>query len=92
MCFEDRLSEIFSRNLGSETSLEVLCYGIPKEAILISSPALKNAVECRYSNSRIKCDRVLEIEIAQDFRIRVQYEMSVCRWFSTDKYFDHDKW
>ena len=83
--FEDRLSEIFSRNLSSETSLEVLCYGIPKEAILISSPALKNAVENRYCNSRIKCNKILDIEIAQDFRIRVQYEMSQCRWFSTEE-------
>lgn len=82
--FENRLSEIFSRNLSSETSLEVLCYGIPKKVVLSNTSALKNAIENKYINSSIKCNKILEIEIAQDFRIRVQYEMSQCRWFSTE--------
>ena len=85
VCFEDRLSEIFSRNLSSETSLEVLCYGIPKEVVLANSDGLKKAIENKYINSQIKCDKILSIEIASDFRILVHYEMSQRRWFTTEE-------
>lgn len=83
--FEDRLSEIFSRSLDSETSLEVLCYGIPKDVVLLNTAALKNAVENKYTNTRVKCNKILDIEIASDFRVRVQYEMSQRRWFTTEE-------
>ena len=83
--FENRLSEIFSRNLSSETSLEVLCFGIPKETVLLDAEALKEAINNKYVNSQIRCDKILSVEIASDFRILVRYEMSQCRWFSTEE-------
>jgi hypothetical protein len=82
--FEDRLSEIFSRNLSSETSLEVLCFGIPSELVLLDATELMKAVENKYTNTKVKCDKILGIDIASDFRIYVRYEMSQRRWFSTE--------
>ena len=83
--FEDRLSEIFSRNLSSETSLETLVYGIPKETVLLDAEALKKAINNKYVNSQIRCEKILSIEIASDFRILVRYEMLQRRWFSTEE-------
>ena len=83
--FEDRLSEIFSRNLSSETSLEVLCFGIPKETVLLDATELMKAVENKYANAKVKCDKILSIEIASDFRILVRYEMSQRRWFLNEE-------
>ena len=83
--FEDRLSEIFSRNLSSETSLEVLCFGIPKELVLLDALDLMKAVANKYVNATIKCDKILGMDIASDFRIHVRYEMSQRRWFPTEE-------
>ena len=83
--FEDRLSEIFSRNLSSETSLETLVYGIPKETVLLDAEALKEAVNNKYVNSQVKCDKIMSIEITLDFRILVRYEMSQRRWFTSEQ-------
>ena len=83
--FEDRLSEIFSRNLSSETSLEVLCFGIPNELVLLDALELMKAVANKYVNATVKCDKILGIDLASDFRIHVRYEMSQCRWFSTEE-------
>lgn len=82
--FEERLSEIFSHNLSSETSLEVLCYGIPSDLVLLDAQALKEAVNNKYVNATVKCDKILGMDIASDFRIHVRYEMSQRRWFSTE--------
>ena len=83
--FEERLAEIFSRNLSSETSLEVLCYGIPSDLVLLDALDLMKAVANKYVNATVKCDKILGMEIAQDFRIHVRYEMSQRRWFSTEE-------
>ena len=83
--FEDRLSEIFSRTLSSETSLEVLCFGIPKETVLLDASELMKAVVNKYVNATVKCDKILSIEIASDFRILVRYEMSQRRWFLNEE-------
>jgi hypothetical protein len=83
--FEDRLSEIFSRNLSSETSLEVLCFGIPSELVLLDASELMKAVANKYVNATVKCNRILSIEITSDFRILVRYEMEQRRWFSTEE-------
>ena len=83
--FEDRLSEIFSRTLSSETSLEVLCFGIPSELLLLDAIELMKAVVNKYVNATVKCDKILSIEIASDFRILVRYEMSQRRWFLNEE-------
>ena len=64
--------------------MEVLCFGIPKETVLLDAEALKEAVANKYVNTQVKCDKILSIDIASDFRIHVRYEMSQRRWFSTE--------
>ena len=60
--FENRLSEIFSRSLDSETSLETLVYGIPKTVNVLDITGLKERIENRYSNGCARCKKINEVE------------------------------
>jgi hypothetical protein len=64
--------------------LEVLCFGIPSELVLLDASELMKAVANKYVNATVKCNKILNIEIASDFRILVRYEMEQRRWFSTE--------
>ena len=87
--FEDRLSEIFSRTLDSETSLETLVYGIPKSATLLDCSELAKRVNDRYSNGCCRCERITDVEISCSFKVLVRYELSYRRYFATEE--DRDK-
>jgi hypothetical protein len=83
--FENRLSEIFSRSLDSETSLETLVYGIPKTVNVLDITELKNRIEIRYSNGCVRCIKINEVEIDSSFKIVVRYEHSYRRYFSSEE-------
>lgn len=85
MCFEDRLSEIFSRSLGSETSLETLVYGIPKSVKILDKQKLLKAVDSRYTSSKVCIREILSVSVTSDFRISVQYKYDMSRYFSTEE-------
>ena len=85
VCFEDRLSEIFSRSLDSETSLETLVYGIPKSVKILDKSKLTKAVDRRYTSAKVCIQDILDVKIASDFRVCVQYKYSMSRYFSTEE-------
>lgn len=85
VCFEDRLSEIFSRSLGSETSLETLVYGIPKSVKILDKQKLLKAVDGRYTSSKVCIREILNVSVTSDFRISVQYKYDMSRYFSTEE-------
>lgn len=82
--FENRLSEIFSRTLDSETSLEVLCYGIPTTATILSSSELAKRIENKYNNGCCRCKKITSVAIDNSFRVIVQFEYSSRRYFATE--------